>query len=269
MEKYNSVFILLLLLNVLTLCTCISLKSLYLDQSNRNHDLALNCDFQMDSDQQFQGMEMRFKNKFYYYVDSGSLKEHFESSVINSSRVIGHNRAYDTTTKYCNVRNVISSASVSDDFDCLIYFSAGGIPGFNQSSRDFVPDDRSIQTTLYVYNQVSGTYKVGDDVSVHCDYRLKAKDFLIDRRVYKDNKLFYRYVNKDQKYFFAQSGVDNVRLDSDANNTLRITINPNVGENSETGGRYKCQVNYVTPDGVDMNSTHENTLQLAVSVDKI
>ncbi|CAG2170595.1 unnamed protein product [Oppiella nova] len=146
-------------------------------------------------------MEMRFKNKSYYYVDSGTLKEHYESTVIDSSRVIEHSALYNTTTKYGNVRNVISSASVSDDFDCLVYFSADGVPGFKQSSRDFVPDDRSIQTTLYVYNQVSGTYKVGDDVSVHCDYRLKAKDFLFDRRVYKDNKLFYRYVNKDQSNY--------------------------------------------------------------------
>ncbi|CAG2119429.1 unnamed protein product [Medioppia subpectinata] len=234
---------------------CAPVKSLTLEPYKRDNDLVLNCDFQFESNQRWQKVYMRYKDHYYYAVDASTLEERYNSDVIDSTRVIDRvPPLYNSTVKYGHIRNVLSDTPPSDDFDCYVTYYDGADYCW-QSSRQ-VPDQRSIKTSIFVNYVLSNQYSVGDDVQIQCDYQLQPNDTFFDSRAIKDDRIFYRYINKDKSFFTPQTGIDAVKVDSKTNQRLWLTINPNDRANANTGGQYKCQVNYVNPDGIDTKIEH-------------
>ncbi|CAG2110059.1 unnamed protein product, partial [Medioppia subpectinata] len=190
------------------------------------------------------------------------IKERYNNTVIDSTRVIDRvPPLYNSTVKYGHIRNVLSDTLPSDDFDCYITWYDGIGTYCTQSSRK-VPDQRSIKTSILVNNVLSNQYSAGDDVKIHCDYQLQPKDTFVDLQAIKDDHRFYRYINKERVFFTPQTGIENIKVDANTNQRLWLTINPINRANDYTGGQYKCQVNYVKPDGGDAKIEHFVQLSL-------
>ncbi|CAG2110058.1 unnamed protein product [Medioppia subpectinata] len=245
----------LVVLSMVICCTAQTLdpklKTLTLSQTKKDNNLVLVCDLSLEKNQDLAGVYMRYKDQWYYGVNIGNMRERYRPEIIASDRLIDRTPPlYDRTSKYGRIRNVITGATESDDYDCWVTFSVSGIT-FYQSSREVITDRRFVKTAIYDNNVLSSRYRIGDNVSIHCDYQMQNKDIFRDITVSKDGNQFFRYLSHNNVKFTPQKGVENIQMDADNNKQLYLTINPVDKANVNTGGQYECKVNFINPDDVE------------------